>query len=318
MNLVALAGGIGAAKLLEGLYVELGEKLTAIVNVGDDDVFFGLNVSPDLDIITYTLAGTIDPERRWGLAGETFNCMNALSVFYPETWFNLGDRDIATHIFRTEQLKGGSTLTDIAKVIAEKLGLTCKIIPATNDILQTKLHTDLGILDFEEYFVKNRAEVPLNSIEYRGASIATPGPGVLEAIQNADRIILCPSNPMLSIGPILAIPAIREVVAARRGDVIAVTPIIRGDAVKGPTARIFRELGYEVSPLGVIDYYGADIFAHFVADQRDAEQLQGLPPGRFSLPVSFETFDTLMTDLDKKVNLAHFLLEIDLSKSDGS
>ncbi|HMF30068.1 MAG TPA: 2-phospho-L-lactate transferase, partial [Candidatus Lokiarchaeia archaeon] len=312
MKVTALAGGIGAAKLLEGLYAELNEDLTTIVNVGDDDIFFGLNVSPDLDIITYTLAGIIDLERRWGLAGETFNCIKALGTYYPENWFNLGDKDIATHIFRTEQMRQGRTLAEVTQMIGEKLGVSCAILPVTNDIVQTKLHTDVGVLDFEDYFVKHKAEVPVQFIEYQGAPSAVPAPHVLDAIAGADRIIICPSNPMLSIGPILAVPGIREAIAARRSDVIAVTPIIQGDAVKGPTARIFRELGYEVNPLGVVDYYGADLFSEFVADIRDASAVQGIDSNHFQEPVHFATFDTLMSDITKKVELARFLLEIEI------
>jgi len=309
VGIVALAGGIGAAKLLEGLYAELGEDLTIIVNVGDDDTFFGLKVSPDLDIITYTLGGIIDPARRWGLADETFKCIAALGTYYPETWFNLGDKDLATHIFRTDRLNQGKSLAEVSHEIAHKLGLSCTILPATNDIVQTKLYTSQGVLDFEEYFVKFRAGVPVTKIDYRGAADAVPTPGVLETIARAERVIICPSNPMLSIAPILAVPGIRAAVAARRDTTIAVTPIIQGDAVKGPTAHLFRELGYDVNPLGVVDYYGADLFAHFVVDARDEDLLLELSPDRFPLPVNFTMFDTLMVDFGKRLELAKYLLQ---------
>ncbi len=312
MTVVALAGGIGAAKLCEGLYAELGKDLTIITNVGDDDVFFGLNVSPDLDIITYTLAGIVDQDRRWGLAGETFSCMERLGIYFPETWFNLGDKDIATHIFRTNLLRQGKTLTEATAEIAGKLGIQCKILPVSNNIVQTKLHTTQGILDFEEYFVKNKASVLLKKIEYRGASKASPTPGVMDALANAERIIICPSNPMLSIAPMLAIPSVRMVIANRRGQVIAVTPIIQGAAVKGPTARNLRELGYESSALGVVDYYKPDLFSHFVVDVRDLKLLEDLPSNRFAPPVAFSKFDTLMVDAAKKIELARHILAIPL------
>ncbi len=312
MTVVALAGGIGAAKLCEGLYAELGKDLTIITNVGDDDVFFGLNVSSDLDIITYTLAGIVDQERRWGLAGETFSCMERLGIYYPETWFNLGDKDLATHIFRTSQLRRGKTLSEVTNDIVGKLGIRCIILPASNNIVQTKLHTNQGILAFEEYFVKNKASVPVTKIEYQGASKATPAPGVIDTLASAERIIICPSNPMLSIAPILAIPGIRKTITNRRDRVIAITPIIQGAAVKGPTARNLRELGYESSALGVVDYYKASLFFHFVLDTRDRHLLEGLPSSRFSPPVSFSSFDTLMIDLAKKIELARHVLAIPL------
>ena len=315
MTIVALAGGIGAAKLCEGLYAELGADLTIITNVGDDDVFFGLNVSPDLDIIAYTLAGIVDQDRRWGLAGETFNCLQRLSLLYPETWFSIGDKDLATHIFRTHQLQQGKSLSEITREIVGKLGIRCTILPASDNKLQTKLHTSQGTLAFEEYFVKNKANVPLTQIEYRGASDAKPAPGVINALSQAERVIICPSNPMLSIAPILAIPGIREIIARRREHVIAVTPIIQGTAVKGPTARNLLEFGYESSALGVIDYYKPDLFSHFVMDLRDQCLLREIPPDRFSPPVSISIADTLMVDSAKKVELARHVLNLPLTSS---
>ncbi len=312
MTVVALAGGIGAAKLCEGLYAELGKDLTIITNVGDDDVFFGLNVSSDLDIITYTLAGIVDQERRWGLASETFSCMERIGIYFPEAWFNLGDKDLATHIFRTSQLRQGKSLSEITADIAAKLGIRCKILPVSNDIVQTKLHTPQGILAFEEYFVKNKASIPLTKIQYQGASKAAPSPGVLEALESGERIVICPSNPMLSIGPMLAIPAIRKVISSRRDRVIAITPIIQGAAVKGPTARNLRDLGFESSAIGVVDYYKPTLFSHFVLDTRDKHLLEGLSANRFAPPVSVSTFDTLMVDLTKKIELARHVLAISL------
>ncbi len=312
MTIAALAGGIGAAKLCEGLYAELGKDLTIITNVGDDDVFFGLNVSSDLDIITYTLAGIVDQDRRWGLAGETFSCMERLAGYYPEAWFNLGDKDLATHIFRTSELRQGKSLSEVTAEIAGKLGVKCTILPVSNDVIQTKLHTSQGVLAFEEYFVKNKTNVPLNKIEYRGARKATPAPGVLDALESAERIIICPSNPILSIAPMLAIPGIRKAIINRRERVIAVTPIIQGAAVKGPTARNLRELGHESSGFGVVDFYKPELFSHFILDERDKNLLKGLPSNRFSPPVTFSSFDTLMVDLSKKFALARYMLAISL------
>ncbi|OLS15404.1 MAG: LPPG:FO 2-phospho-L-lactate transferase [Promethearchaeota archaeon CR_4] len=312
MTVVALAGGIGAAKLCEGLYAELGKDLNIITNIGDDDVFFGLNVSSDLDIITYTLAGIVDQDRRWGLATETFSCMERLGIFYPESWFNLGDRDLATHIFRTDLLRQGKTLAEVTAIITQKLGLRCNILPVSNDPVHTKIHTSHGVLHFEEYFVKNKASVPLTKIEYRGASEAIPAPGVLEAIKNAERIIICPSNPILSIAPILAIPSIRQLITKFRQKVIAVTPIIQGAAVKGPTARNLRELGYDNSAFGVVDYYKPNLFSHFVIDQRDKDLLNHFTSNRFSPPITFSSFDTLMVDITKKIELARRILSLPL------
>jgi len=270
--LTALAGGVGAARLLQGLVaVADPASITAIVNTGDDVVMHGLSISPDLDTITYTLAGAISAERGWGLEGETWHAMEALRRYGGQTWFGLGDKDLATHLYRTQRRAEGAPLSEVTAEITRAWGLELRLLPMTDDTVETRVDVEgEGEIGFQEYFVGRQHSVPARSVRFAGVEAARPGPGVLHAIAAADRIVVCPSNPIVSIGPVLAVPGIREAVTARRDDVVAVSPIIAGAALKGPADRLLRELGHESSVVGVARLY-RDFAATLVIDTADAE-----------------------------------------------
>jgi len=264
---------VGAARLLAGLVqvVPPGD-LTAIVNVGDDVELHGLHISPDLDTITYTVAGAIDPERGWGLAGETWHAMGALAR-YPRAraWFNLGDRDLATHLYRTDRLRSGATLAEVTGEIAEAWELGLRLLPVTNDRLQTCVTVaGEGEIGFQEYFVQRQHDVAVEAVRFDGAEATSPAPFVLDALQHARRVVLAPSNPIVSIDPVLAVPGVRDAVVARREDGVAVSPIVAGAALKGPADRLLRELGHEASVVGIARLY-APLVATLVIDEADAE-----------------------------------------------
>ncbi len=246
-------------------------ELTAIVNVGDDVELHGLHVSPDLDTVTYTVAGAIDPERGWGLAGETWHAMEALAR-YPgaRTWFNLGDRDLATHLYRTDRLRAGATLSAVTAEIASAWELGLRLLPVTDDRLRTMVTVeDEGEIGFQEYFVRRHHDVAVRSVRFEGAAGAKPAPGVRDARGAADRVLIAPSNPIVSIDPVLAVPGVREAVVARRDDAVAVSPIVAGAALKGPADRLLRELGHEASVVGIARLY-APLAATLVVDEADA------------------------------------------------
>lgn len=247
------------------------ESITAIVNVGDDIELHGLHISPDLDTVTYTVAGAIDPDRGWGLAGETWHAMEALRRF-PEAraWFNLGDRDLATHLYRTDRMRAGAPLSAVTAEIAAAWGLGLTLLPATDDRLETRVTTAAGEIGFQEYFVEQQHDVAVSAVRCAGAEASRPAPGVLEAIRDAERLVIAPSNPIVSIGPVLAVPGIRAAVEARREDTVAVSPIIAGAALKGPADRLLRELGHESSVVGVARLY-APLAATLVVDEADAD-----------------------------------------------
>lgn len=264
---------MGAARLLAGLVqVVAPAEVTAVVNVGDDVELHGLHISPDLDTITYTLAGAIDPDRGWGLAGETWHAMEALAR-YPQArrWFNLGDRDLATHLYRTDRLRAGATLSSVSQEIADAWSLGLHLLPVTDDRLQTRVTVDgEGEIGFQEYFVQRQHSVPVTAVRFDGADAARPAAGVLEAIRRARRVVIAPSNPLVSIDPVLAVPGVRAAVEARRADGVAVSPIVAGAALKGPADRLLRELGHEASVLGVARLY-APLVATLVIDEADRE-----------------------------------------------
>jgi LPPG:FO 2-phospho-L-lactate transferase len=269
--IVALAGGIGAARFLRGLVAVVPPaEIVVVVNTGDDVVLHGLHVSPDLDTVTYTLAGAVDPERGWGRAGETWAAMDALDRYGGETWFRLGDRDLATHLYRAQRLREGAPLSQVTAEISRAWGLDLTLLPMTDDRVETRVHiAGEGEIGFQEYFVGRRHAVPLEGVRYAGAEEAKPAPGVVEAIQAADAVVVCPSNPILSIAPILAVPGIEEALVARRASVVAVSPIVAGAALKGPADRVLAELGHEVSVVGVARLY-AHLAATLVVDEADA------------------------------------------------
>ena len=255
--IIALAGGVGGAKLAAGLARVLPpEELVIGVNTGDDFEHLGLHVSPDLDTVTYTLAGIADPQTGWGQAGETWSFMRALDRLGGPTWFKLGDRDLATHAERTRRLRAGETLSGATRALCERLGVRHAVVPMSDDPVRTLVHTDRGALEFQHYFVREQCEPRAERFEYRGCETARPSAALLEAFNRRDLagVIFCPSNPYLSIAPILSVPGIREaIVNCRRA--IAVSPIIAGQAVKGPAAKIMRELGIEPSSLEVARFY---------------------------------------------------------------
>jgi LPPG:FO 2-phospho-L-lactate transferase len=305
-KIAALAGGVGASKLLLGLYHEMDPRdLTIIVNTGDDIVLHGLKISPDLDIVTYTLAGVIDPKKGWGFRNETFHALKRLAVFGRENWFNLGDRDLATHIHRTAMLAEGKSLTEAAENIRAALRVKARILPMANEPVPTLIDSSEGPLHFQEYLVKRRAEPVVRGIQFQGVSAAQPAPGVLEAIREADRILICPSNPLISIGPILAVPGIREALRARKRDVIAVCPIVGGKSLKGPSDKMLAQLGHEPSALGVAKLY-ADFTGTFVLDSLDAHHADAIR----ALDMTPLAIPTVMRTLAQKRRLARSLLAL--------
>ncbi len=268
-----IAGGVGAARYLRHLRAAAPElAITAIVNTGDDTVFHGLHVSPDIDTVTYTVSGAIDTERGWGLGGETWTAMENLERYEPFgalTWFNLGDRDLATHLWRTSRLRSGASLSEVCadQALAWELGL--RLLPMSNDPVATEVDTSIGRLGFQEYFVRHQHAPDVHAIEFVGVDTARPAPGVLDAIANADRIVIAPSNPLVSIGPVLAVRGIREALVSRRADCIAISPIIGGAALKGPADRMLQTLGHESSALGVATLY-RDFISALIIDSVDA------------------------------------------------
>jgi len=270
--ITVLAGGVGAARLLAGLIQVVDPaELTAVVNTGDDLVLHGLEISPDLDTVTYTLAGAIDPERGWGLAGESWQAMESLRRFGGDAWFNLGDRDLGTHLYRTTRRHEGATLSEVTAEITAAWGLGLRLLPVTDDPLQTRVTVETdGEIGFQEYFVQRQHSVAVSAVRFDGAAKAAPAPGVLDAIASAGRVVIAPSNPIVSIGPLLAVPGVRDAVVARRDDVVAVSPIVAGAALKGPADRLMTELGHEASVVGVARIY-AELAGTLVIDEADAD-----------------------------------------------
>ena len=276
---VVLAGGVGAARMLRGLSLAMDPSaITAVVNTADDTYMHGLYISPDLDTVTYTLAGAIDPERGWGLVDESWQAMGSLSRYNgarpvgsrsAETWFNLGDRDLATHLYRTARLAEGATLTEVAGEIAGAWGLAQRLLPMSNDPVRTQVRTGDGWMAFQEYFVRERHSVPVDEIRFEGIETARVTDEVVDALRHADRIVIAPSNPIVSIGPLLAFPVVHEILRRRRDDVVGVSPIVGGAALKGPADRMLTELGHEPSAAGVARLYSA-VCGTLIIDQIDA------------------------------------------------
>jgi LPPG:FO 2-phospho-L-lactate transferase len=306
MEIVALAGGVGASKLLVGLaHAMAPENLTIVVNTGDDLEMHGLTICPDLDIVTYTLAGLVNPATGWGVNGDTFAALQFLARYERETWFNLGDRDLATHIHRSDMLRRGATLSECADSIRRALGIRAHILPMSDQPVRTHIETPAGILPFQHYLVKHRAEPVVKAIRFEGAERSDPAPGVLSAISSARGIVICPSNPLISIGPILAVPGIRDALAARREDVVAICPIVGGISLKGPSAKMMAELGIEVSARGVAKMYH-DIASRIVIDESDAS----LQPEIEAAGIGVEITRTVMDSEEDKWWLGHFLVNL--------
>jgi len=304
-NIVVLSGGVGGARFLEGLIqIALQENIVVIGNTGDDEEFYGLHVSPDLDIVLYTLAGVVNATQGWGFADETYHTMEQLTKLGNDGWFQLGDKDLATHIQRTNLLKQGKTLSEVTKELCKQFGLDIKLIPMTDQKVRTKIKTPKSLLSFQEYFVKNRTQDEVLDIMYEGIEKAKPAPEVLETLLNARAILLAPSNPLVSIGTILAIPGIRNALKKTKAKITAVSPIIQGATVKGPANRMMKSMGMEPSALGVAKAY-QDFLDVMIIDEQDKE-LQKIIE---KLGMKVITTDTIMKDKKTKVALAKTTLD---------
>ncbi len=306
LAITALAGGVGAARFLCGLVRVIDPaRLCIVVNTGDDDEFFGLCISPDLDTIIYTLADAVDHAKGWGLPDESFRCLAALQRYYPETWFGLGDADLATHLFRTQQLRQGRTLTQVTAALARAWRIRATVLPMSNDPVRTVVHTEAGALPFQEYFVKGGGQGRVGRVELSGLANARPAPGVCEAIRSADMVILPPSNPIVSIGPILGLPGVRDALHQTPAAVVGVSPLVAGKPIKGPADRMLNGLGIEASAAGVAGLY-ADFLDAFVIDAHDAAQQARLEAQGLTVRVT----DTVMTDMDTSVALARTVIAL--------
>ncbi len=304
--ITVLSGGTGGAKFVQGLkQVVSARELTLIVNTGDDVTWWGLHVSPDVDSITYALADRLSRERGWGAEGDTFHCLEVMRQLGAPGWFQLGDRDLALHIYRTQQLALGATLSEVTEEIRAALGIEAKILPMTDDRVETRVQTDMGELSFQEYFVRERYKIPVQGVRFAGATQARPAPGVIEAILDADAVLIAPSNPITSIGPILTVPEVRAALQATSARVTAVTPIVGGVAVSGPAADLMRASGLPASILGVARAY-QDFIDALVADNRDADIADAVR----QLGIECHCTDTLMTSDPEKAALAQFSVNL--------
>jgi LPPG:FO 2-phospho-L-lactate transferase len=303
-NVVLLVGGVGGAKLAYGLaHILPPGALTIIVNTGDDFEHFGLHISPDIDTVMYTLAGLANPITGWGIDGDTFQAMEMVERYGGPTWFQLGDLDLGTHLQRTKWLQACHSLTEVTRRLCAALAVPHTILPMCDQPVRTRLITDQGQLDFQDYFVRLRWEPHVHRIAYEGAERAYPSEAVAQALESATVIVLGPSNPVLSIDPILAVPGIRKRIVAHSAFCAAVSPIIGSQAVKGPAAKLLAELGIEVSPLGVAQYY-ANLLNGIILDEVDRE----LRPDIESMGLLAAARHTLMTTSDDKKKLAEELL----------
>lgn len=302
-SIVALAGGVGGAKLADGLsQCLLPGQLTVVVNVGDDFDHLGLRICPDLDTVCYTLAGLANPATGWGRAGESWRALESLAEIGGPTWFRLGDRDLGTHLERTRRLRLDEPLSKITHDFCRAWGIQITVLPASDDNVPTWVYTDEGELPFQEYFVQRQCHPRVSGFHFAGVEAARPAPGVLDAIRKADLVIMCPSNPWVSIAPILAIPGIREVITTR--PVIAVSPIIAGEAVRGPAAKMYQELGIQPSAKAVARHYGG-LLAGFVLDLEDEGQAEELCSERLQILV----VNTLMKTQADRAGLAREVLD---------
>ncbi len=305
VTVTTLAGGVGAAKFIRGLVQRIEpRRLTVVVNTGDDELFYGLHVSPDLDTVSYTLAGVVNRANGWGRAGESFRALEALGQFYGKPWFKLGDRDLATHLYRTERLRDGASLTQVTAEIAQRLGVKSRVLPMSDD----RVHTHVKLkgkppIPFQEYFVKRRAQGAVEAVELRGVENAQPAEGVIAAITAATAVILAPSNPFVSLGPILQLRGVREALKSVRPRVAAISPIVGGKSVKGPAGAMMRGLGHEVSPLGIARLY-QDFTGVFVLDQLDSRYVESIQ----ELGLQAIAADTIMTTPAKAAALADMVL----------
>lgn len=304
--ILALAGGVGGAKLADGLAQVLpSEELTIVVNTGDDFEHLGLHISPDLDTVMYTLAGLANPATGWGLERETWGFMSALEALGGPTWFRLGDRDLATHAERTRRISQGESLSLVTEALCRKLGISCAVAPMSDDDVRTVVQTDSGPLEFQRYFVELKCEPRARAVEYRGAERAQPGGRLRAALAlPPEGIVLCPSNPLLSVAPILALPGVRAALASC-ANVVAVSPIVAGRALKGPAAKLMAELGLEATAAGVARYYRG-IIRHLIIDRADAH----LAPAIEALGMRAVVADAVMRSVEDRRRLAALCVEL--------
>jgi LPPG:FO 2-phospho-L-lactate transferase len=309
--IVVLTGGTGGAKFVDGLrQVVSAYELTIIVNTGDDLEWWGLYVSPDLDSITNVLAGRLSKERGWGVKGDTFHCLQAMEELGQPIWFQVGDRDLAVHLLRSKLLANGKTLAEATTEIAAKLGVQARILPMSNSRVETRVATPIGELSFEEYFVQRWFQDPVNSVRFEGAADAQPAPGVVDAIMSASVVLLAPSNPVTSIGPILALPAIREALRKTPAPVAAVSPIVGGSAVSGPAGILMAAQGLPVSLAGVAQAY-MDFLDVLIADVRDARAAEELQQSGLRVHCTH----TITRTAEEKADLARTVLSLTSNKS---
>ncbi|MBI3952262.1 MAG: 2-phospho-L-lactate transferase [Acidobacteria bacterium] len=308
-----LAGGTGAAKFIRGLVEVIPpEEITIIGNTGDDVTVWGLHVSPDLDTIMYLLAGLLDEERGWGIKGDTFACLQAMGRYGEMTWFQLGDRDLATHIERTKWQNRGLTLTEVTEHLCHSLNVRARILPMSNQRVETRVHTPHGVLSFQEFFVRDRWSSEVAGVEFHGSDKAQPTPGVLEAMLASEGVIIAPSNPITSIGPILAVNGIRQALCKTPAPVVAVSPIVGHEAVSGPAGKLMKAYGYEVSALGVTQIY-RDFLDVLILDEHDV----ALSADIEALGIRAVKADTIMRHWAAKVGLAKTALSL-LRTSDAN
>ena len=304
-KLVCLSGGVGAAKFLQGLVATVPqEDIVIIVNTGDDLNLYGLHVSPDPDIVMYTLSGIVDQEKGWGVQDDTFRCLQMLSRYGLESWFRLGDRDLATHVYRTQLMRSGFSHAQVTQKLCDALGLRVRILPMTNENVATKIITNVGELHFEEYLVKRRAVDKVLDVVFEGVEAAFPASGVVESIRDARAVILCPSNPIVSIGPILAVKGIRDALRKTQARIVAISPIVGGTTVKGPADKLMMGLGMEVSAYSVALLY-RDFLNTFILDETDAKEKRRIE----ELGIQVVTTNTVMRTLEDKKKLAMVTLE---------
>jgi len=305
--ITVLTGGTGGAKFVDGLrQIVRPEELTIIVNTGDDLLWWGLYVSPDVDSIIYMLAGKLSQERGWGVKGDTFFCLNAMGQMGQPTWFNTGDRDLAMHILRSKLLSDGKTLSQATTEIAAQLGITSRVLPMSDSRVETRVMTPIGELSFEEYFVQRWYQDPVESVRFAGATDAEPAPGVIEAIRSADLVLLAPSNPVSSIAPILAVPGVRQALRESRARIAAVSPIVRGAAVSGPAGILLAAQGFDVSISGVADFYRdfLDLLIVDVQDEMSAEALRATGMRVFCAPTIMRRNEDRITLAERVLNAA--------------
>jgi LPPG:FO 2-phospho-L-lactate transferase len=305
MRVVALAGGTGAAKFVRGLARAMDPAMVTIVgNTGDDLEVWGLSISPDLDTVMYTLAGLVDESKGWGVAGETFHCRTAMAALGRETFFALGDKDLATHVRRTAELRAGRSLSEVTDELRSRLGVASRIMPMSDDRVRTRVRTPEGWLDFQEFFVRDRCAPDVVDVVYEGADRARVSPGVIEALHEADLVVVCPSNPISSVGPILAVPGVRAALTETRARIAAISPIVGTAAVSGPAGKMMQAKGLAVSALGVARAYEGWLDALFI-DARDAALAGPLGEAGVTAVVT----DILMSGPDREVALARVVLE---------